>query len=137
MYNDYLSAVTCLHFRLMLWLLDDEGNVFFNMLEHYHSSTMRWQHSWLGSGLNDGSAEAGPLFGLRSLLTHPSYLLPIWLYERWGLHVAHSSILNKFKDQIWKAVPNIEHSLFREVTIIWNCSEYKMDHILILYRIWK
>jgi len=32
MYNDYLSTVTCWHFRLMLWLLDGKGNVFFNML---------------------------------------------------------------------------------------------------------
>jgi hypothetical protein len=32
---------------------------------------MRWWHSWLGSGLNDDSAEAGPPSGLCSLPNSP------------------------------------------------------------------
>jgi hypothetical protein len=38
-------------------------------------------------------------------------------------------ILNKYKDQVWKAVTNIEQSLLHEVTIILKCVEHKVEHV--------
>jgi len=59
--------------------------LFFNMTDRHHTSTTRWQHSWRGSCLSDGSA--GRVHFLASAISKSDLprLFPVGLCERWGL----------------------------------------------------
>jgi hypothetical protein len=55
----------------------------------HHTSTMRWQHSWIGSCLSDGSAEGGSTScPPRSPDLTPLRRFPVELCERRGLRSA-------------------------------------------------
>ena len=54
---------------LYLWWFPQlcENQMFIIMLKRHHTSTMRWQHSSIGSSLIAGSVEDGPIPGLPNL----------------------------------------------------------------------
>jgi len=53
---------------------------FFNVMERHHTSTVRWQHSWIGSCLSLDWPPQSP--------DDPPRLFPVVLCERWGLRSA-------------------------------------------------
>jgi len=83
--------------------------MYFNMTELHHTSTTRWRHSWSGGCPTAGSADWGPIPGLRNLHIWPPPSRSVGLCERWRLrvtntcrseHLEGSKKKNDFRD--WK-----------------------------------
>jgi hypothetical protein len=110
-----------------------------------HSSIMRWQLSWLGSGLNDGSAEAGPLSGLCSLPDSP--FLPSSYVALWKMRFtcgtcfwSWTNLRIKYEKQfqilnILCSMRSVSSAIEQYIkwSTYWSCIGYRSNFCVLLY----
>jgi hypothetical protein len=128
----------------MSQLLEDKSNVVFNTTELHYTSTMKWQHSWIGSCLSDGPAAWLTLSDhpdIHKFPPPPPRLFPVGLCERWGLRSANAYNPEQLEGSNTNNDCNnwlIHCKMFgTKSNIVLMCAGQQMEHILNLHRIWK
>jgi hypothetical protein len=87
--------------------------LFFNIMEHHHTSTLRWQHSWIGSCLSSGSAKGGACTGLHDLLMWLLFDFFLWGFVKDEVYVLPEPIThNNLKDWIQTVIAKIGQPFF-------------------------
>jgi hypothetical protein len=133
-----LICCDILKFQLMSQLLQTNKMLFFDMMERHHTSTMQWQHSWIGTCLSDGLAVGGTSWPLWSPVLTPSWLFHVGLCERWGLCSANDydpeQIEGSDMNCDWKNLISLYCKMLdTNFNIVLMCAGQQTMHILNLH----
>jgi hypothetical protein len=115
---------------LELWLM-------FQLLQDkpHHTSTVRWQHFWIGICLSNESGEGDPTPGLHDLQILTPRPFPMGICERWCLRSASASNLEQLEGRnansdckIWWVF--IAIFLGTKSNIVLMCAGQQKEHML-------
>jgi hypothetical protein len=130
-----------LELRLLPPATSRQNQTFHNMTGRHGASTVRWQHSWIGSCHSDGSARGGTTsWPPRSPHLTPSNI-PVGFCERWGLRSANAynpeQIEGSNMNSDRKTWPGFSAKCLARSRISPWCGGQQMKHILNLHSIRK